>query len=194
MGGDDIIIMNDYCNGIAYATGCFANDAEEKYLVVRNLDKWYPEKIAEETGYTAYESTYNYIRDGKNQWVIKARNIHSLPKLTELQDANSFCRAYIELHGVIDLVKAKDKKGNCFQRPRLRIYGTLQIIKFINWVLPAREKKIQFIVNVVDGSYTGKTCAIYYQSKTEINDILDWLNGFPRNEKIWNKWQGLLKT
>lgn len=187
------MLMNDYCNGIAYATGYFANDGKEKYLVVRNLDKWYVENIVKETGYTAYESKHNFDRDGRNQWVIKCKNISELPNLTDIKKLSDFCRAYIEIHGVVDLANAKDRKGNPIKRLRLRIYGNEEIISYINKILPAGEKKIQHIKNTVDERYVGQTYALYYQSKTEILDILRWIDGNPKNISVWNNWESILQ-
>lgn len=186
--------MDDYCNGIAYATGYFSADAKEKYLVVRNLDKLYVENIAQATGYSAYESKYNFNRDGKNQWVVKCRNVHNLPELKEIKKLSDFCRAYIEIHGVIDLSYAKDRKGNPIRRLRLRIYGNEKIITFINYNLPAAKKKIQYIKNTVKEKYIGETYALYYQSRNEIIDILNWINGNPKNIFVWEKWDDIIKT
>ena len=72
--------MNDYCNGIAYASGYFSNEDGKQYLVVRNLDSWYVKTIETESKYKAYESKYNIGRDGKSQWVIKARDISDIPE------------------------------------------------------------------------------------------------------------------
>lgn len=185
--------MNDYCNGIAYATGYFANDGNGKYLVVRNLDKWYVERIAEESAYSAYESTHNFQRDGANQWVVKARSIHFVPELECIKNQSDFCRAYIEIHGIIDVNKTKNRNGIPVKRLRLRIYGKENILNFINKILPAEEKKLQYIENVVDGKYSGKTCALYYQSKREIEEILQWIDGFPKNNQIWEKWEDAVK-
>lgn len=184
--------MNDYCNGIAYAAGYFANDSEKPYLVVRNLDKWYVDMIALETGYAPYESKHNFIRDGRNQWTIKARNVHSLPECLNIVNKADFCRAYIELHGVLDMATAKNRNNTYFKKPRFRIYGKEYIVSYLNQILPAKEKKIQYIKNIVDGNYIGETCAIYYQSKKEIIRILSWLDGYPKNEKIWKGWEHVL--
>ena len=184
--------MNDYCNGIAYASGYFANEDNRQYLVVRNLDSWYAKTIETESKYKAYESKHNIERDGRSQWNIKARDIENIPSLSEIQNVNDFCRAYIEIHGSLDLATAKDRKGNYFKKPRLRIYGTEEIISFLNDCLPANEKKIQYIINIVDDTYIGKTCALYYQSVKEIISILQWINGEPRNEQIWTKWKEIL--
>lgn len=183
--------MNDYCNGIVYATGYFANENNKKYLVVRNLDKWYIENIAKETGYTAYESTHNFERDGRNQWVVKCRNISELPALTDIKNLFDFCRAYIEIHSILDLANAKDRKGNPIKRLRLRIYGNEEILSFLNQNLPAVEKKIQHIKNSIDDKYIGQTYALYYQSKTEILEILKWIDGFPKNIAVWDKWSNI---
>lgn len=186
--------MTDYCNGIAYASGYFANENGKQYLVVRNLDSWYAKSIETESKYKSYKSTHNFKRDGKVQWVIKARDIDNIPDLVEIKNIADFSRAYIEIHGCLDLATAKDKKGNYFKKPRLRLYGNEKIIFFLNKNLPAEEKKIQYISNVVDDIYNGKTCAIYYQSLKEIINIFQWIDGFPRNEYIWNKWQEIIKS
>lgn len=184
--------MNDYCNGIAYATGYFAIENGKQYLVVRNLDSWYAKMIETESKYKAYESRHNIERDGRNQWSIKARDIEFIPELLEIQSISDFCRAYVEIHGLLDLSTAKNRKGSYFKKPRLRIYGTEEILVFLNNCLPANEKKIQYINNVIEGNYVGKTCAIYYQSIKEIVNILEWINGTPRNERIWDKWNEII--
>lgn len=185
-------MMNDYSNGIAYASGYFATENGKQYLVVRNLDPWYAKTIEAESKYKAYESKHNAERDGRNQWNIKARDIDSVPSLSDVQNISDFCRAYIEIHGSLDLATAKDRKGNHFKKPRLRIYGTEEIMHFLNSCLPVNEKKIQYISNIVDGVYIGKTCALYYQSVKEIISILQWIDGRPRNERIWNKWKEIV--
>ena len=82
--------MNDYCNGIAYATGYFANENNKKYLVVRNLDSWYAKTIEMVSKYKAYKSKHNVKRDGRSQWNIKARDIETVPSLSEIQNINDF--------------------------------------------------------------------------------------------------------
>lgn len=56
----------------------------------------------------------------------------------------------------------------------------------------AEPKSLQNIVQRVDGKYIGKTCALYYQSRKEIADILERIDGSPRNEKVWEKWQEII--
>jgi hypothetical protein len=185
--------MNDYCNGIAYATGCFANENGKRYLVVRNLDPWYAKNIESETGYKAYESKHNIERDGRSQWNVKARNIDRIPEFSELENINDFCRAYVEIHGMMDLMTAKDRKGNHFKKPRLRIFGTEEVLMFLNKQFPSAEKKIQYISNITENIYIGRTCALYYQSAKEMHNILEWLDGMPKNERIWKKWKEIIE-
>lgn len=195
--------MDDYCNGIAYASGYFACENGKQYLVVRNMDKWYAEMIGRETGYRAYRlkyrskyrSKYSSQYSSENgdiyQWVVKVRNISCLPELSEIRNVSDFCRAYIEIHGLLDLASIKDKRGNRFKR--LRIYGKKEIISFLNDCLPAKEKKIQYVTNTVDAVYTGKTCILYYQSAKEIYNILSWIDGHPRNKAVWEKWENVIR-
>ncbi len=184
--------MDDYCNGIAYATGYFANENGKTYLIVRNVDPWCAKMIEKISMYRAYESKHNFKRDGKNQWTIKARDINFVPHLRDIENIQDFCRAYIEIHGVLDMMNAQNRKGDCFKKPRLRIYGKEDIISFLNIHLPAKNKKIQSIKNNLDDMYTGKTHAIYYQSAKEISDILQWLYDNPKNERIWGKWKQIV--
>ena len=178
--------MNDYCIGIAYATGSFVQENGKNYLVVRNSDKWYPDCIAKESGYNVYQSKYPEKIDKPAQWIIKARNIDYLPKLTELSNANDFCRSYIEIHGVLDIARLR-KRGKIRYYLRLRIYGKEYILNYINTVLPAKEKKMQYIRNV-----GGSTYALYYQSCKEIIDIFNWIDGNMKNEKVWNNWKNVI--
>lgn len=185
--------MNDYCNGIAYASGYFAKEDGKQYLVIRNLDPWYAKVIESESKYKAYASRHNITRDGSPQWCIKARDVSTVPPLSEIQNARDFCRAYIEIHGSIDLATVKDRRGAHYKRPRLRIYGTAEVLSFLNNCLPANEKKIQHVkCKTVDG-YVGETCILYYQSTKEIASILQWMNGVPKNEAVWQKWKEIMK-
>lgn len=102
--------MNDYCNGIAYATGSITKEKDNQYLVVRNSDPWYVKCIAEETGDMMYKSGYCEKHMMADQWIVKARNITKLPALSEIQNIPDFCRAYIEIHGVLDTSKRKNNK------------------------------------------------------------------------------------
>lgn len=186
--------MTDYSIGIAYGTGYIAKENDTRFLFVRNLDPYYLKIIEREVPYKAYESRHNLSRDGKTQWCIKVRNIRELPTLTKINYPQDFIRAYMELHSIIDLMNAKDRKGNKIKKLRLRIYGNEEIITWINVNLPANKKKIQHIKNIVDTDYIGETCCIYYQSKQEILSIINWIDGQPRNKEVWNKWIKIIDT
>ena len=182
--------MNDYCNGIAFATGYIAKEKNARYLVVRNSNPWYVNCIAEETGCTMYKSGYYEKHRVTDQWIVKARNIQGIISLSEIQNVSDFCRAYIELHGVLDTSKRKNGKRGL----RLRIYGKEDVIQYINSSLPAKEKKVQYVQNVIENKYVGQTCAIYYQSRAEIENILRFLDGSPRNSHIWEQWKSVIQN
>ena len=178
--------LSDYCKGVMYASGCMIKEENTKYLSVRNLDKWYAECIGKETGYTHYPSMHNIKRDGRPQWTVKSRNITEMPDISSAKNPADFIRPYLELHSTLDTVKAKSTR-----KVRLRIYGKEEFLSIIMRYLPAKPKKIQKISNKVlseEKEYTGKTCAIYYQSCTEIEQILNYINGYPRNDVVWDKW------
>lgn len=185
-------MMTDYSWGIAYGTGYITMENESNYLFVRNLDPYYSKTIESEVPYKAYPSWYNIDRDGRPQWCIKAKGISKLPNLSEIYNVQDFIRAYMELHSVLDLMNVKTRKGNKVKKLRLRIYGNEEIISWINCNLPARKKKIQHIRYKVDSNYIGETCCIYYQSCSEISDILDWIDGNPKNINVWRKWENVI--
>lgn len=182
--------MDDYCNGIAHSTGYIARENGKQYLVVRNSDPWYVNCISEVTGYAMYRSEYYEKHRNVAQWIVKARSIDRLIELSEIQSISDFCRAYIEIHGILDLSKRKNGK----KKLRLRIYGKESIIQFINMALPAKEKKIQYVSNKIEGKYIGKTCVIYYQSQQEVEDILCFIDGEPKNIKIWDMWSNVVEN
>jgi len=174
-------MIDDYSRGIIWATAYLAKENGKQYIFARNLDKWPIEYLANKAGANAY-------KDKKSKHCVKCRKITETPALDEIVNKSDFLRAYIEIHGVLDLWTNKEKK----KKLRLRIYGNIEIINYINNNLPAGRKKIQHIRNIVDKNYIGETEALYYQSQTEIPIILDWLDGIPRNEKVWKKWEDLL--
>ena len=182
--------MNDYCNGIAYATGYIAKERNVQYLVVRNIDSWYPYCISEATGFKVYKCGYHEKHLSTEQWIVKARNIYDIPPLSAIRNIPDFCRSYIEIHGVLDTSKRKNNRRGL----RLRIFGKEDVIHFINISLPAMEKKIQYVKNKIDNKYTGETYVIYYQSRAEIGDILNYLDGYPKNVRIWKHWNQVIQS
>ena len=152
---------------------------------MRNLDPWYANIVAEWNGkVNVYQSKYNLERDGAEQWAVKLFNLPRFPELDDIKNFSAFVRAYIEIHGVLD---SHIIKGYQNRRTRLRIYGNLDVLSLLNDVLPAKPKKIQEI-----NTQTGTTYCLSYQSKAEVCEILDWIDGSPRNESVWERWNKTL--
>lgn len=182
--------LSDYCKGVMYASGCIVREESAKYISVRNLDKWYAECVGKETGYTPYPSMHNIERDGRPQWTVKPRNITKIPDINSAKNPADFIRPYLELHSTLDTVKVRNAR-----KARLRIYGKEDFLSIIMRYLPAKPKKIQKISNRIlnrEKEYSGKTCAIYYQSRSEIEQILNYINGFPKNEAVWDRWHSII--
>ena len=177
--------INGYQQGILMALGCWQGDR----FSVRSIDRWYCDAVAHLFPASSVYSQNVRGRESK-QHVIKSSRVKP-PDLCEVVDWQGFCRAWIEIHALIDLSKRLNRNGTHYYAPRLRIYGSSKILEKITAVLPANPKKIQHIKNNFDG-YVGETNAIYYQSKKEIINILEWIDGEPRNESIWAKWQNIL--
>ena len=133
--------MNDYFKGVIYATGYIANENNRRYLVVRNLDQWYPALIGAISSYKVYESKSQVKRDGRPQWVIKAKEITRIPNLNEVINIKDFARAYIELHSVLDIRIDRRNHNKPNLRLRLRVYGQNKILAFLNEHLPSKPKK-----------------------------------------------------
>lgn len=178
--------LSSYACGIAYATGYMATEKGRPFLFLRNIDRWCADTIAAESRNNVYAQ--------KSQWCIKARDVSVLPDLNDIEDLKSFIRAYIEIHGILDIMNFKNRRGEPLKKLRLRIYGKEHILKMINESLPAGIKKIQHIQNVVHSDYVGETSCIYYQSQAEIDNILNWIDGQPKNEKVWEKWEKVEKN
>lgn len=175
--------LSSYSCGIAYATGYMAKEKGTQFLFVRNIDRWCADTISVESRNIVYKQ--------KAQWCIKARDISVLPDLNDIEDLKSFMRAYIEIHGMLDIMNVKNRRGEPLKKLRFRIYGKEPILKLINENLPAGMKKIQHIKNIIQSEYVGETSCLYYQSQTEIENILNWLDGQPKNENVWRKWEGV---
>ena len=151
-------------------------------IAVRSLDRWYCDAVQQLFRVKVYASDYNVDRDGGPQWTIKSARVQ-MPNVSEVQDWRGFARAWIEIHGSIDQGVHKHRDGSHTRFIRLRIYGPDEILAAIQPHLPAREKIIQTV-----STDNGRTCALYYQSRTEIPAIIDYIDGMPRNETIWDMW------
>lgn len=173
--------VTGYQQGILYATGSYTGG---KYSV-RNVDRWYCDAVQPLFGTSVYMQI-NQERE-KPQFVVKSNRVHR-PELKDVTDNIGFCRAMIEIHGVLDTNVIRGAK-----RLRLRIYGDEFALRWIMDHLPAGQKKIQNIRNSIENRYTGETSAIYYQSEAEIRKILDYIAGNPSNSAVWEKWENILK-
>lgn len=175
--------LDDYSRGIICATAYKAYEGRNPYIVARNRDPWpisYLAKILKKKPY--------FSKSGET-YCVKCNGIREKPGISEITDKKAFIRAYVEIHGVLDLTNKKKHP-----RLRLRIYGNAEIISYINANLPAGEKKMQHISNKIEGGkYTGETEAIYYQSEKEILAILEWMDGTPKNVRIWEQWKKINK-
>lgn len=183
-GWKDMKNMTGYQQGILIGTGCYNGD---RYCV-RNIDKWYCEAVTDIYDTKMYSQK---LRD-KTQYILKSSKV-TPPGLTDITDFQGFCRAWIELHGLLDITNKKNRSGKQVRKLRLRIYGKQEILEVLMDCLPGRRKKIQHISNSVAGGYIGQTCAIYFQSATEIKEILCYINGQPKNLDVWNKWGKILE-
>lgn len=173
--------MTGYQQGIMAALGAQCGDR----FAVRSINKWYPEQVQDVFGTTVHAQT---LRDREvPQYVVKSARIR-MPELSEVTDFRGFSRAWIEIHGILDLATRKNRDGSHPKVPRLRVYGQDDILNMIMHTLPVPTKRIQHIRNIVDVKYVGKTSAIYYQSPSQIVEILNYLYGLPYNKEIWDDW------
>lgn len=170
--------MTGYQQGIIYLSG---SRPEPGRIVVRNIVRHYVDTLAPLSTRTRpyYQQRDRAGRPG--YWVLKLRG--ELPTLSDVADWSGFCRAFIELQGRLDTQRIRKPSGAVSERLRLRIWGDPASLTAIMAVLPARQKTIQSC-----HTNTGSTSALYYQSKAEIADILNYINGYPRDEDIWVHW------
>lgn len=179
------MILDGYEAGIAYSTGSLITDNDRRYLVVRNVDRHYCDCIGAISKYKVYP----VHTSERLSYTIKARDISTVPAIDQISNVRDFCRALIEIRGVVDAVTRRRKNRTPYKQLRLRVYGDSQVLTWLNQVLPAKEKSLQHVKTNI-----GSTCALYYQSKAEIVHILEWLDGQPKNQKIWDSWQSVIES
>lgn len=176
-------LITGYQQAILLLFGC---ETGGKYLV-RSVDRWYIDSVSNLFSTSPY--LQSHCEDGKKDyWVIKSAKAHYSVPLSGIRDVVGFCRGVIELQGTLDLCRHRNRSGAYVRTPRLRIYGTEDLLEFIGAAIPAAPKKMQHIT-----TYTGKTCALYYQSAAEISDILEFVRGEPCNRELWNRWEEILQ-
>ena len=105
----------------------------------------------------------------------------------EVRDWQGFCRGFVELQGTLDLWSHKNRKGDTVRTLRLRIYGQPDALDAVANNLPAGRKKMQ-----ICRTQNGVTYLYAYQSPAEVSAIITYLDGFPRNERIWQRWNSFL--
>lgn len=179
-------VMTGYQAGILYSIGCWSGDR----YTVRSIDRWYCDAVQPLFG-TKVHPIKSPGRD-KTQYQVKSKSVSGVD-LSSVDDPIGFCRAYVEIHGIIDYLHAKTRKGKPILRLRLRIFGDVPVLEQLMVWLPAAPKKLQAITNRIGDKYIGSTYALYYQSKSEIMDILDYISGTPRNDAVWALWETTIK-
>lgn len=94
-------------------------------------------------------------------------------------DDRGFIRAWVELHGVLDVRRAKRRDGSRYPQRRLRIYGNWALLEEMNYILSAatglNPRTLQRTSNKI-------TKALYYQGRA-ISPVEDWLYD---GAEIWN--------
>lgn len=177
--------MTGYQQGILYLNGSFQHGTYTRF-VVRNIDLHYVDAVS---GLflpsRPYFQRHNDPRK-RDYWCIKSVHV-SMPSLDGVSDWRGFCRAFVELQGCLDLWRHKNRKGDYLYTPRLRLYGSESDLLAVSSNLPAGAKKIQYV-----STGTGKTCMLAYQSPAEVRDILDYIDGTPRNDALWLRWSAIL--
>lgn len=173
--------MNGYQQAILLLLGC---NAGGKYLL-RCVDRCYIDAVAELFPTAPY--LQRRIEESKKDfWVLKSARVRYDVQLSDVRDVAGFCRGFVELQGTIDRWRHRARSGAYVRTPRLRIYGTSELLEFVSASLPAAPKKLQHITTV-----TGSTCALYYQSAAEVSDILEFLRGEPHNPDLWSRWDSI---
>ena len=154
---------------------------------VRNVDRHYVDAVAD-----CFPGCHVYLQHHanplkKDYWCITSAHV-AKPALSEVYDLPGFCRGFIELQGGITSYHVTVRGRQRFVI-KLRIFGSADDLDFISRAIPANPKKIQYIL-----TNTGHTFSLNYQSKAEIIDILDYIDGLPQNPAIWEKWWEILNS
>lgn len=91
-----------------------------------------------------------------------------------------FIRGYCYTKITIDIWKHKNRKGKIIESPRLRIWGSKDIVENIDQFfvvnLKTTSKKIQFHKSKTQDKYLGNCYYVQYLSKKEVPLILELIN------------------
>ena len=176
--------LSDYAIGILYAYG-YVNTCQYNKIIVRCYDKHPPEILSKETGYALGKTGENPF--GVCSYNVTICNLHELPDISEVTNHADFCRGYIECHNCMSLMHCHDRKtGRKFLTLKLEIFGKSEILELIMDWLPSTPKKLVKKISPTSGNIG---YSLKYKSKSEIADILNWMDGTPRNEAVWKKWR-----
>ena len=174
--------MTGYQQAILYLSGAWSGG---KYLV-RNVDRWYVDAVSDLFPTAPYFQLRSDGPSKRDYWCIKSAHI-AVPALDEVRDWQGFCRGFVELQGTLDLWSHKNRKGDTVRTLSLRIYGQPDALDAVANNLPAGRKKMQ-----ICRTQNGVTYLYAYQSPAEVSAIITYLDGFPRNERIWQRWNSFL--
>ena len=125
-----------------------------------------------------------------NNWTERNSKERELPKLESYED---FLRAYIEIHSCLDYstrYRKKPKKEK-YKGLRLRIYGNWKLINNINSIF---NKELGLKPKSPQKTQNDTTKYISFASQGEINQIFEFINGFPRNDKLWKEFEYKLEN
>lgn len=155
--------------------------ADGRFLV-RCVDRWYVDAVADLFPTSPYLQSRR--GDGKKDfWTLKSARVDLRQDLSDITDWQGFCRGVIELQSSVDLWRHINGSGNGRFTPRMRIFGSAELLYAIMPHLPAAPKKLQRVT-----TQTGSTSALYYQSAAEVVAILSYICGSPANRPLWDRW------
>ena len=175
--------LSDYAIGILYAYGYLNKKNNRIYVVC--YDKHFPEILSKETGYALFHTAQNKV--GVRSYAVAIGNMSGIPPISDVKNYADFCRGYIECHNCMSLMHCHDRKtGRKFLTLKLEIFGKSEILELIMDWLPATPKKLVKKISPTSGNIG---YSLKYKSKSEIADILNWMDGTPRNEAVWKKWR-----
>lgn len=175
---------NGYIQGILYCLGSYI--ATERRMIVRSVDKFYCEQIAALTGNSVWQTASG--KDGKTL-TNKIASVSLLPVyLQDVTDVRGFLRAVFEIRSVLDTRKRMTHKSGEVHYLRLRVYGDVGLMRFINMHMPPRS------IQTVKTNMGTTHCISWQSGRVILNDIFPQICGTPRNEVIWNKWDEIIST
>lgn len=171
-----------YQQAILHLLGTYADGR----FLVRCADRWYADAIADLFPTSPYLQSRS--EDGKKDlWTLKSARVDLRQDPSDITDWRGFCRGVIELQSSVDLWRHLNGSRHERFTPRLRIYGSAELLSAIMPHLPAAPKKLQRIT-----TQTGSTSALYYQSGAEVVAILSYICGTPANRPLWDRWASIV--